>query len=142
MGLFQSIERKALLGTCLLLTLSFSACDSKSPVEPVNVVQPIINEVIASEASEVVAKEKLEGKPKRKLDLTLSKDVMALSTSSLKSTIAVAESSFDEKNALPNMFGEKQKGTTVGAGILRDAENEDYVDSIQGAEVNVQFKID
>jgi len=134
MGLFQCIQGKASLGACLLLTLSLSACDSKTPIEPVDVVAPVTT---VEQVSKVVKE-----KPKKKLNLTLSDDVMAISKSGSTSTIDVAEINFDEHNTLPNMFEDKREGTTVGGGILRDAENEDYVDSIQGAEVNVEFKID
>jgi len=134
MGLFQCIQGKASLGACLLLTLSLSACDSKTPIERVDVVAPVTT---VEQVSKVVKE-----KPKKKLNLTLSDDVMAISKSGSTSTIDVAEINLDEHNMLPNMFGDKREGTTVGGGILRDAENEDYVDSIQGAEVNVEFKID
>jgi hypothetical protein len=145
MNLFQRIQGKALLGACFLLTLSLSACDSTAPVEPIVVAPPATNGVTADVASEPiaqaskVAKKKRKEKPKEKLNLTLSHDVIGLS--------GVVENSIDannlhENNALPNMFEKEQEGTTVGAGILRDAENEDYVDSIQGAEVNIVFKID
>ncbi|MBV1920380.1 MAG: hypothetical protein KUG73_06835 [Pseudomonadales bacterium] len=138
--MFQRIHVRALLGACFLLALSLSACDSKAPLEPVaNGVTSDGTSKSVAQASKVAKKKlkkKLKEKPKKKLDLTLSQDVMALSTNSFD------ESNLDEHHALPNMFEEKQEGTTVGAGILRDAENEDYVDSIQGAEVNVEFKID
>ncbi len=158
MGLFNGIQDKATLGACLLLTLSLSACDTKAPAEPVDGAAAAVTvkakaagvnsdsaSALAGQANKVanVATEK----PKKKLNLTLSGDVTVSSARGLSNAIDVAENDFDEngfddKNTLPDMFGEKQEGTTVGGGILRDGENEDYVDSIQGAEVNVEFKID
>ena len=153
MGLFNGIQGKALLGVCLLLTLSLSACDTKAPVEPADVTSdaasasavPVTKSVEATRSTEATKSNK--EKPKKKLNLTLTDDVMATSQSDLNNAIDIAENdfeenNFDENNTLPNMFGEKREGTTVGGGVIRDAENEDYVDSIQGAEVNVEFKID
>ncbi len=153
MGLFNGIQGKALLGACLSLTLSLSACDTKVPAEPVDDAVATVTAKAAgvnsdsSSALAVKVTNVTKEKPKKKLNLTLSDDVVASSARGLGNTIEVAENDVDgngfgEKNALPDMFGEKQEGTIVGGGILRDAENEDYVDSIQGAEVNVEFKID
>ena len=148
MGLFNGIQGKALLGACLLLTLSLSACDTKAPVERADVTSdaasasPVqVTKSVEATGSTDATKSNKE-KPKKKLNLTLTDDVMATSQSDFNNAIDIAENDFDENNTLPNMFGEKQKGTTVGGGVIRDAENEDYVDSIQGAEVNVEFKID
>jgi len=153
MGLFNGIQGKALLGACLLLTLSLSACDTKAPVERADVTSDaasaspvqVTKSVEATGSTDATKSNK--AKPKKKLNLTLTDDVMATSQSDLNNAIDIAENdfdenNFDENNTLPNMFGEKQEGTTVGGGVIRDAENEDYVDSIQGAEVNVEFKID
>ncbi|OUS06643.1 hypothetical protein A9Q81_01795 [Gammaproteobacteria bacterium 42_54_T18] len=148
MGLFQGMQGKAPLGACLLLTLSLSACDSKAPVESVDVVVPeatldLTADANSDSASALVQANKVDKeKPKKKLNLMLTDDVMAISKSGSVNAIDVAENNLDEHNTLPNMFGAKQEGTTVGGGILRDAENEDYVESIQGAEVSVEFKID
>ena len=153
---FQDIQGKASLAACLLLALSLSACDTKAPVEPEDVAAGIAtpaptvegtadaNSDVTSELAEQANKVAtvVKEKPKKKLNLTLSDDVMAIAESGAATNIDVAENNFDESNALPNMFGEKQEGTSVGGGVLRDTENEDYVDSIQGAEVNVEFKID
>lgn len=159
MALFQYIHGKATLGACLLLTLSLAACDSKTSVDSADVVEPavtVVGTVTASSDSSsemaIQASKLIKEKPKKKLNLTLSDDVIATSGGGLINTIDIAESNFDERNfdennfdehnTLPDMFDAKQEGTTVGGGILRDAENEDYVDSIQGAEVSVEFKID
>ena len=154
MALFQYIHGKATLGACLLLTLSLAACDSKTSVDSADVVEPAVTVVETVDASsdstsEMAMQESkvIKEKPKKKLNLTLSDDVIATSGDGSINTIDVAESNFDEHNfdehnTLPDMFDAKQEGTTVGGGILRDAENEDYVDSIQGAEVSVEFKID
>ena len=156
MGSFQDIQGKASLGACLLLALSLSACDTKTPIEPEGVAADIVTPASTVEAAAGVNSDSTselavqvnktpnidKEKPKKKLNLTLSDDVMVIAESGAATKIDVAENSLDESNALPNMFGEKQEGTTVGGGVLRDTENEDYVDSIQGAEVNVEFKID
>ena len=158
MGLFNGIQGKALLGACLLLTLSLSACDTKAPDEPADVTSDAASALAVQVTKSVEATRSTEAtksnkeKPKKKLNLTLTDDVMATSQSDLSNAIDIAkndfdennfdENNFDENNTLPNMFGKKQEGTTVGGGVIRDAENEDYVDSIQGAEVNVEFKID
>ena len=74
-----------------------------------------------------------EKKPKKPLNLALP-----------DSEISSADGQIDaeEQRVLPNMFGGSEQGTKVGGGIIRDAENLDYVDSIQGAEVSVEFKTD
>ncbi|MCG8315077.1 MAG: hypothetical protein MI976_17860 [Pseudomonadales bacterium] len=70
---------------------------------------------------------------KKKLDLNLSETDMALGRHS--------ETERQQK-VLPNMFDAKKSGTKVGGGIIRDEENENYMDSIQGAKLNVEFQTD
>ncbi|MBL4827445.1 MAG: hypothetical protein JKY66_06985 [Spongiibacteraceae bacterium] len=47
------------------------------------------------------------------------------------------------KHNLSSVFekSKKEKQSTVSAGVLRQEENEDYLDSINGAEVSVEIKI-
>lgn len=149
MGEFQRVQGKVSFGACVLLVFFLSACDAKAPVEPAEVPSSAPKVEVGEEAKNdssselpVQESEVNQKKPKKKLNLTLPEDVMAPSISGSAVSIDVAENSLNEKNTLPNMFGGKQEGTTVGGGILRDSENEDYVDSIQGAEVSVEFKID
>ena len=70
---------------------------------------------------------------KKKLDLKLSEADMVLGEGSQAA---------NQNQVLPNMFHEKKQGTKVGGGIIRDEENENYVDSIQGAKLNVEFQTD
>ncbi|MGK0442772.1 MAG: hypothetical protein ACJA0N_002591 [Pseudohongiellaceae bacterium] len=50
----------------------------------------------------------------------------------------------EEKTQLPNLFDEKitKKNISVDGGILREAENEDIIDSINGAEISISTKIE
>ena len=47
-----------------------------------------------------------------------------------------------KKNVLPNLFEQKSARAKVGGSVIRDQENENYLDSLQGAEVNVEIEID
>jgi hypothetical protein len=50
---------------------------------------------------------------------------------------------FSEHHKLPNLFSEekKEQNMTVGAKVLNDVNNPDYVDSLDGAEVSVDLKL-
>lgn len=140
----------------VILTVLVSACDPKSESTPldkeaseVEAVAPVAEDPMPSEsADKSVNKQAVspkatkheDKKPKKKLNLTLSDDVVP----GVEGTVSHSEAAIDveNNNKLPNMFGKQEKGTTYGGGLLRDEENEDYVDSIQGAEVNIEIKID
>ena len=47
-------------------------------------------------------------------------------------------------NRLPDLFKKagKKEGVHYAGGVFRDKENEDYLDSIEGAEISVEFTLD
>lgn len=101
-----------------------------SPVEPTVPVAPVVTE----------KKKKAAPAP---LNLALPTQELAIAQGGGIAGGDTSESHQSENNKLPNLFnGDKKEGTTMGGGIIRDEENENYIDSIQGAEVNVEFSID
>jgi len=81
-----------------------------------------------------------ESKTKRSLDLTLTDDVIPAANiieESDKLPVRV-------EGKLPNMFAKDSAKDTVSVagGVIREDDNPDLVDSVQGAEVSIEFKTD
>jgi len=66
---------------------------------------------------------------------------LELPTNKMPPTDAGADLS--KPDALPNLFDQKKNEgkVSVGGNVLRDEENLDYVNSVEGAEVSVEVKI-
>ncbi|GLQ31752.1 hypothetical protein [Litoribrevibacter albus] len=72
--------------------------------------------------------------PKRTIDLTLPEDWDAGNETLID---------VPENKVLPDLFTEKEKTKRVSLDgkVLKDEKNEDYIDSIEGAEVSVEVKL-
>lgn len=95
----------------------------------------------STEPNEVNSSDVLEGAE----ELSTSSDkVFDLNVVSDPSLPVSDDTDFSEREILPDMFDQAEKETrvSVGAKPLRDVENEDYVQSVQGAELKVEFKTD
>ncbi|MCG8672855.1 MAG: hypothetical protein MI867_25885 [Pseudomonadales bacterium] len=103
--------------------------DSSQSENTASAKAPEVAQKVAEEAKEK------EEKPKKPLNL-------AIPDTDVSAAAANDQGEAGEKRVLPNMFGKSEQGTKVGGGIIRDAENQDYVDSIEGAEVSVEFTTD
>lgn len=124
---------------CATSVIMLSGCDHSSEIKEQKVEAPIESVTAderAVEGSVEVAASKQEDeakKVKKPLNLHMPVD---------DSVAVEGTQNFSEKNKLPDLFVGHKEGTKVGGGILRDAENENYAESIQGAEVNVEFQLD
>ncbi len=116
------------------LLITVSGCDSKAPEPPVAKEKAAVVTDAPVEATASTKKQEEKKKVKKPLNLAMPDQEGVVA----EDGVVIAEN-----NKLPNMFHDsKAEGTKVGGGIIRDEENENYVDSIQGAEVNVEFSID
>lgn len=98
-----------------------------------SVVKQVKPESKETKKSEKQQEKKQAEKPAQpKLDLSISESDLSTANSQQQATA-------DDPQLLPNMFGKKKEGTKVGGGIIRDEENENYMDSIEGAEVKVEI---
>jgi hypothetical protein len=101
--------------------LSLVACDNTSTTDGSNVLPEASNQ------------KNVEGNVVKPLDLSLPAEQV----------VADDDIDFTEKSSAPNLFDQqaKEKKYTVGGDVLRDKENLDYVDSVEGAQISVEMKI-
>ena len=92
---------------------------------PAEVVVPAVKAVTKAEES--------QEKKKKKLNLSIPESDL---------NGAVANDAGEEAKVLPDMFVKREQGTKVSGDVLRDQENEDYLDSVQGAQVKIEMKTD
>ena len=89
---------------------------------------------------------KKKKKPEKPLNLQLPNSSMPLAVDGMAEVEALlgeeAGRAAERENVLPNLFEQKSARAKVGGSVIRDPENENYLDSLQGAEVNVEIEID
>lgn len=122
----------------VFLILALSGCSQPDETESEDVTsetQRTAEETAINADSEpdvAVVKELDEPKKtKKKLDLSIPVE------SAENNTI---ESDTKEKALLPDMFTKSEATTKIGGGVIRDGENEDYMDSIEGAKIDIEIK--
>jgi len=52
-----------------------------------------------------------------------------------------AEANHNDKPVMDDLFKKNEPKASIGGQLLRDEENEDYVDSVEGAELDFEIKI-
>lgn len=118
------------------------SCDQQKeevvPVKKQEQAQVDAKPVVAKPAPKVSVEEtatvkKTEEQPKKKLNLSIPEISLAEGTQS---------PGVQKPGVLPNMFEKRQASTSVGGEILRNEENENYLESIDGASVNIEIKTD
>lgn len=121
------------------VVVSLWGCDSQKeeaqPNKPV-VVDPVDETPPQLDPSEkVVPANRNEEKPKKKqkLDLSIPEASIIQNDQAQDAT---------EPALLPDMFDQVDSSTSVGGEFLRNEENEDYLDSIEGARVKVEITTD
>ena len=123
-----------IIGAVVLLGV-LPGCDSdQSGSTDASQVNLTVNS--AESASKVTA----EPKAKQPLDLTLTADVIPSATITEESE----KLPLRVEGKLPNMFADDadNNAVSVGGGVIREEDNPDIVDSVQGAEVSIEFKTD
>lgn len=85
------------------------------------------------DADSVVAQPEGEEKPKKKLNLSLLNNL---------ADSASAKPLAEEQGVLPDMFATQESRTHLSGGLHRDEENPDLLDSVDGAEISIEIKID
>ena len=103
-------------------------------VKHVELVEPLVT--VDEALSEETAKTK-EKKHKEKQRLNL-----AIPEENFNFPSGEVDELKEEATILPDMFEKTGKHFSVGGSILRDEQNEDYVDSIQGAQLNIKVATD
>jgi len=138
---------------CAIGAIMLSGCDQAPEGKEQQVDSPVGNTTVNASAdttAESVAKtvgdrtaagDSAEAS-KRKEEAKKTKKPLNLQMPAGDDVVVGGVMELSEENKLPDLFVGHKEGTKVGGGILRDAENENYADSIEGAEVNVEFKID
>ena len=120
------------------LVLILIGCSQSSEKEPEAMTPDIqkttkktINNV-ASGADMAIVKEPEEPKKARKkLDLSIPLE---------SADNYSVESATTEMALLPDMFSKSEARTKLRGGLIRDVDNEDYMDSIEGAKIDIEIK--
>lgn len=128
--------------TLLLACLVLVACDSNNQVQEtetstdsISAVETTPDSVAEEKPKTVQATTEVKEKQKKKLNLSLPEGSLATDKDS---------ADYEETNALPDMFANQDKRTTVSGSVGRDEHNKDYMDphAIDSAEVSVEIKTD
>ncbi len=135
---------RVIASSCLLLIV-LAACSPSDDANNSNVVEkPDTGITVKAEsktaktssdtASQSSQLEDSATKVKKKLDLSIPSTIPDTATGSVEAS--------KDKPLLPDMFAKEESTTTIGGGLIRDAENEDYIDSIEGATIDIKVKTD
>ena len=122
-----------------LITFVFclNAC-SEEPVAPAIDSPPEVVETINSQFTPSAEKEN-QNTDSPEVRHTEDTEVRQFDMSDLSDN---PDDSYDRENLLPDLFasGEKDKGASISGGILRDGENPDLMQSVEGAEISIEIK--
>ena len=132
-----SVAAFGIVAICLVAIWGERNAVQKSEIKP--------NVGLSNQYENDVVEPLLEKAAPKVLDLTLPDEVVVkYFGDEVKAATAVKDPGLVDKNRLPDFF--KNTGTPdevkYGGGIIRDDENEDYINSIEGAEINVELTLD